>query len=153
MNDISKRSPSRDIGWSLFDEGFDNLFEGFFRPMRIATPFSSGDHLTPAIDVTENDQAYSVKAELPGIKKEDIHITVQDGVLTISAESKADTVKKEGERVIRRERRYGKYSRSMTLNKQIDEGNVQATYNDGILELILPKKEETRPQKINVQVG
>jgi HSP20 family protein len=153
MNDISKRSPSRDVGWSMFDEGFDNLFEGFFRPMRVTTPFSSGEHLTPAIDVTENDQVYSIKAELPGIKKEDIQITVQDGVLTISAESRADTVNKEGERVIRRERRYGKYSRSMTLNKQIDEGNVKATYNDGILELILPKKEEIKPQKINVQVG
>lgn len=153
MNDIISKSPSRDTGWSLFDEGFDNLFEGFFRPMRVATPFSTGDHLTPAIDVTENDQAYHVKAELPGIKKEDIHITLQDGVLTLSAETRADSEKSEGDRVIRRERRYGKYSRSMTLNKQVDENNVRATYVDGILNLTLPKKEESKPQKIDVQIG
>jgi len=153
MNDISKKSPSRDPGWSLFDEGFDNLFEGFFRPMRVATPFSSGDHLTPAIDVTENDQAYNVKAELPGIRKEDIHVTLQDGVLTISAETHADKEQKEGDRVIRRERRYGKYSRSMTLNQQIDENSVKATYTDGILSLTLQKKEESKPQRINVQIG
>ena len=148
-----EKNPSRDLGWSLFDDGFDNLFEGFFRPMRVNTPFSSGNQLTPAIDVTENGQSYTVKAELPGIKKEDIHVTLQDGVLTISGETREDTEQKEGDRVIRRERRYGKYSRSMTLNKQVDENNVKAAYADGILSLTLPKKEESKPQKINVQVG
>lgn len=152
MNEIRKTQPSREVGKSLFGDDFDNLFEGFFRPMRLTTPFNWDDTHAPAIDVTENGESYIVKADLPGIKKEDINVTVHDGILTISAETKSEDEKKEGDKVIRRERRYGKYSRSMSLGQQVDEDNVKAAYKDGVLELLLPKKSEAKRQKITVDV-
>ncbi|WP_455210963.1 Hsp20/alpha crystallin family protein [Kaarinaea lacus] len=149
MNDINKL-PSRDSGWSLLDDPFDNFFEGFFRPMRRTSETGT---LTPAVDVTERDKEFVVKADLPGIKKEDINITLQDSVLTISAESKQETEDKHGERVIRRERRYGKFVRSMQLGQDIDETKVKASFNDGVLELVLQKKEEAQPKKVTVQIS
>ena len=153
MNDISK-SRSRhnlggDVGWSLFDEPLDNLFEGFFRPMRSA---ESSSALTPAVDISEREHDYLVKTDLPGIKKEDIKITLQDGILNICAERKQSSEQKEGERVIRRERRYGKYSRSLQLSQEVDEAKVTASFNDGVLELILPKKEPSQPKAITVDI-
>lgn len=152
MNELRKTSPGREIGKSFFGDEFDNLFEGFFRPMRLTSPFNWDESHAPAIDVSENDESYTVKADLPGIKKEDINVTVNDGILTISAETKTEDEKKEGDKVIRRERRYGKYSRSMSLGQQIDEDNVRAAYKDGVLELMLPKKAEAKRQKITVDV-
>jgi HSP20 family protein len=152
MNEIKKTAPERGIGRSLFSDEFDNLFEGFFRPMRANNLVNWDDTHAPAIDVTENDESYIVKADLPGIKKEDINVTVHEGMLTISAETKAENEKKDGDKVIRRERRYGKYTRSMSLGQQVDEANVKAAYKDGVLELMLPKKTEAKRQKITVDV-
>jgi HSP20 family protein len=94
-----------------------------------------------------------VTAELPGVKKEDIDVSVENGVLTITAETRSETEEKEGDRVIRQERRYGRYLRSLRLGKTVDEKRVKASYRDGILELILPKAEEVKPKKITVDVG
>jgi HSP20 family protein len=153
MNELRKPSPNREISRSFFGDEFDNLFEGFFRPMRLTTPFNWDEAHAPAIDVSESEHQYTVKADLPGVKKEDINVTVQDGILSISAETKSEEEKREGDKVIRKERRYGKYSRSMSLGQQVDEANVKATYKDGVLELILPKKTESKRQKIAVDVG
>ena len=108
---------------------------------------------TPAADISETDTEYLVKAELPGVKKEDIDVSVENGVLTITAESKSETEEKEGERIIRQERRYGRYLRSLRLGKAVDEKQVKASYKDGVLELILPKAEDVKPKKISVNVG
>jgi len=150
MNEIS-RSPARNLGWGLFSDDFDRLFEGFMRPARPGAD-EQGKAMIPATDVVEHDSEYVVRAELPGVRKEDIDITVQDGVLTINAESKSSVEEKQGGRVIRQERRYGKYVRSMRLGAQIDEGKVRANYRDGVLELRLPKAEEVKPKKISVDV-
>jgi HSP20 family protein len=150
MNDIT-RHPSRNVGWGLFGDEFDNLFEGFFRPSR-GVMETAGKGLVPAMDLVEHDNEYVVKAELPGVRKEDIDVTLQDGVLTINAETKAETEEKKGGRVIRQERRYGKYVRSMRLGAQVDESKVKANYKDGVLELVLPKAEEVKPKKINVDI-
>ena len=150
MNDIT-RHPSRNLGWGVFSDDFDNLFEGFFRPSR-ALAEVAGKGLAPAMDVVEHDNEYVVRAELPGVRKEDIDVTLQDGMLTINAETKAETEEKKGGRVIRQERRYGKYVRSMRLGTQVDESKVKASYKDGVLELVLPKAEEVKPKKINVDV-
>ena len=87
------------------------------------------------------------------MKKEDIEVSVENGVLTISAETKSETEEKEGERVIRQERRYGRYLRSLRLDKTVDDKKVKAVYKDGVLELTLPKAEEVKPKKITVNVG
>lgn len=136
----------------LWDDDLDKFFEGFFRPARWIEEASS-EALTPAIDIVEREHEYVVSTELPGIRKEDIDVNVEDGLLTISAESKSDVDEKEGGRVIRQERRYGRYVRSLRLGKQIDGSKVKASYKDGVLELVLPKAESARPKKIEVKVG
>jgi HSP20 family protein len=150
MNNLT-RQPTRNIGWGLFNDDLDNVFEGFFRPFHEAEE-SASSSLMPAIDLHENDHDYVVRAEIPGVKKEDIDITVHDGVLSINAESKYQHEDKQGGRVIRQERRYGKYVRSLRLGKNIDESKVKASYKDGVLELVLPKVEEVKPKKISVDI-
>ncbi len=138
--------------WGIFGDDLDNMFEGFFRPMRRLTEASDGSFV-PAVDVIENETAYTVKAELPGVKKEDIDVSINNGVLTINGETKSDEEDKDKEgRVIRRERHFGQYVRSMQLGGVIDESAVKATYKDGVLELELPKVEEAKPKKVDIQI-
>jgi len=151
MNEITRTTP-RSLGWGLFNDDFDTLVDSLFRPVRnSAVERTRG--LVPATDVIEREHEYVVRAELPGVKKEDIDITVQDGVLTINAESKIEHEEKADGRVIRQERRYGKYVRSMSLGGQIDQAQLKANYKDGVLELVLPKAEAVKPRKIDVHVN
>lgn len=137
--------------WGWLDDEFDHVFEGFFRPMRLFEERTTHD-LVPAIDVREDENQYVVRAELPGIKKDDIAVTLENGILTISAGTKSEHEQKDGERVIRRERRYGKYMRSLRLGTEIDENKAKANYKDGVLELVLPKSEAVKPKRIAVDV-
>ena len=150
MNQIVKPSERR-YGWDLFGD-----FDDFVNQM-LRAPTSRGDNgdraIMPAIDVSETDHAYVVRAELPGVKKEDLDVTINDGVLTINAESRYEHTDKEKGRMIRQERRYGKYVRSMRLGGEVDESKVSADYSDGILTLTLPKSEEVKPKKIDVKVS
>ena len=150
MANLIRRPRAGRLG--LWDNDFDRMLEGFFGPTRWLEEAPSED-LVPAIDVSERADGFVVKAELPGVRKEDIDVNMENGVLTISAETKSDTEEKEGDRVIRQERRYGKYVRSLRLGTQIDETKVEASYKDGILNLVLPKAEEVKPKKISVNVG
>lgn len=131
----------------LVTDDIDNLFEGFFRPMR---RFEAPESYSLPMDVTERENEYVIHAEMPGVNKDAIDVTLADGVLTITGESRQEREEKEGERVIRQERRYGRYTRSVQLGTQIDEKKVKATYKDGVLELVLPKAEEVKPKKIAV---
>lgn len=142
------RAPLARFG--LWENDVDRVFDTFLRPMRWIEE-AAGD-LAPALDVRERADDFLIAAELPGVKKEDIDITLENGVLTISAESKTDNETKEGERLVRQERRYGKYSRSLRLGTQVNEKAIKASYKDGVLELILPKAEEVKPKKITVNV-
>jgi HSP20 family protein len=137
--------------WSLAND-FDRLFEGFLRPVNWVEEADSFD-ITPAMDVKESEDAFLVNAELPGINKDDINITLENGVLTITAETRSDEEQKQGERIIRKERRYGKYVRSLRLGTQIDESKVKANYKDGVLQLTLAKAEEVKPKKISVDIA
>lgn len=134
-------------GRSLAGDDFDTLFEGFFRPMR---RFEGPESYSPPMDITERENEYLIHAEMPGVDKDAIDITLADGVLTITGESKQEREEKEGERVVRQERRYGRYTRSVQLGSQVDEKQVKATYKDGVLELVLPKAEEVKPKKITI---
>jgi HSP20 family protein len=147
MNTIV-RAPERHSGWDVFND-LDSVFEGFLRPTR--RNFEGGA-LVPAMDVSETDHEYLVKAELPGIKKEDLEVAIQDGVLTINAETRYDNEHQEDGRIIRQERRYGKFVRSMRLGNEVDKEKVKAEYKDGILALSLPKAEAVKPKKIEVNV-
>jgi HSP20 family protein len=150
MRIVTNSPVARRRGW--LDQDFDNFFSDFLRPMRVYEE-TEGRDLVPPVDVVENGDAYTVRTELPGVKKEDIDVTLEDGVLTIKAESRSETEEKSGERVIRQERRYGQYLRSLRLGAAIDEKAVKANYRDGVLELVLPKAEAVKPKKIEVKVG
>ncbi len=145
------RTPRNTVA-SRWNDDFSGLFENFLQPMRWAEEEAS-QGIAPRLDVVERDNEFVVKAEMPGMKKDDIDVSLENGVLTITAETKTETEEKEGNRVIRQERRYGKYLRSLRLGKEIDEKQVKASYKDGILELVLPKAEEVKPKKIAVNVG
>lgn len=138
--------------WRLWDDNFDNVMERFLQPPRLLDEEMAGS-LTPRMDVVERDDEFVIRTDLPGIRKEDINVTLEDGVLTIRGESKEETDEKENGQVIRQERRNGKYTRSLRLATPIDEKNVKAAYKDGVLELTLPKVEEAKPKKITVDVG
>jgi HSP20 family protein len=105
------------------------------------------------MDITERENEFVVRTDLPGVRKEDINVTLENGLLTIAAERKLEQEQKEGEQQLRRECRYGRYVRSLRLGTQIDEKGVKASYRDGVLELVLPKAEEVKPRKIAVDVG
>ena len=103
----------------------------------------------PALDVHEDKDSFSVRLELPGMKREDIEVSLQDGSLIISGERKEERVNEETT-VHRQERYYGKFSRALTLPTAVAGDKVKAQYRDGILTVTLPKAEEAKPKAINV---
>lgn len=136
---------------SMWGSEFNDVFENFFRPARWVEEATS-ENLVPAMDIREREHDFQVHADLPGIKKEDIDINLENGVLTITAETKQETEEKDGERLLRQERRYGRYVRSLRLGRDIDAAGVKASYDDGVLEVVLPKAEDAKPKKISVDV-
>ncbi len=130
------------------DDAFDDLFRGFFmRPVR----FEGQPEVQIKMDVSEDDKAYTVHAEIPGVKKEDIHVTIDGNQVAISAEVRNEKEVKEGEKVLRSERYYGKVSRAFTLGQDVDEAAAQAKYNNGVLDLTLPKKKAVSSKKLAIQ--
>ncbi len=145
MANITRFDPFREL--TRFDPFFD-MDEWFRRP--VLRPLSSeGMEIQPQIkmDVKEADGKYMVNAEIPGVSKDDIHVTIEGSRVSISAEVRKEKEEKEGEKVIRRERGYGMASRSFNLADEIDPSQVQAKYNNGVLELTLPKKPGTSSRK------
>ena len=106
----------------------------------------------PTVDATETEDKIVVSAELPGLSREDIKITLKEGVLTIEGEKRSDSEGKE-ENPHWTERRYGKFRRSFNLASEIDAGKVSAVYKDGVLKLILPKVKLKGPTKVKVNAG
>ena len=116
----------------------DDLFRNFlWQPIRV---LDENADLTIKTDVTEDDKAYTVKADIPGVKKEDIAVEVNGNQLFISAEIKQEKEQKKGEKVVYSERYYGQVSRGFTFDREINANEAQATYEDGVLHLTLPKE-------------
>ncbi len=132
---------------NMYDQ-FNRLFDLAF-PSRAAESF--GDW-SPALDAVEDKDKYTVSIEVPGLKREDINVSVHDGVLTVSGERKSENDVKDGT-VHRTERFYGKFSRSVSLPAQVRTDKVAATYKDGVLTVQLPKAEEAKPKNIEVKVS
>jgi HSP20 family protein len=107
---------------------------------------------SPALDVQEDKDNYLFRAELPGLKREDIEVSLQDGALVISGERKIEKLE-EGVEVHRRERYYGKFQRALTLPEPVVADKVKAEYKDGVLTVTLPKSEAAKPKKIDVSVN
>jgi HSP20 family protein len=128
---------------------FDDTFRSLMRPWRFEMPEAA-----PRIklDLMEQNGSYAVKAEIPGVKKDDIDVRIDGNTVTISAEVKTEKEEKgNGGRMLRQERQEGYASRSFTLACPVDEGKVQANYKDGILALKLPKKVDTSSKRIAIQ--
>ena len=107
---------------------------------------------TPSVDISETEQEYQIKAEIPDVKKEDVKVTVEDGVLTIQGERKHEKEEK-GKKFHRIERSYGSFVRTFSLPDVIEEEKVKAEFKDGVLNLHLPKSEKAKPKAIEVKVA
>jgi len=131
---------------------FDDLFRGFFvRPVELGNVGNNAAQPpTIRMDVKEDGDAYQVHAELPGVKKEDIHVTIDGNLVSISAEVKQEKEVKEGGRVLRSERYFGKVSRSFQLGQEVDDGKAAAKFSDGVLELSLPKRAATASKRLAI---
>lgn len=133
---------------STIDDAVDDILQGFFRPTRGMD--SGPSALQPRIDVWARDDAFAITVELPGVKRENIDISISGNEVSINAE--ATEIKEQGEKVRQMygERRYGKYQRTIVLPHEVDQNQCQAKYTDGVLELVLPFNPNVMPKKIQV---
>jgi HSP20 family protein len=135
--------------WDPFEDNLDELFKGFFlRPMRLE---QSQEPMRIKMDVKEDDKAYQVHAEIPGVKKEDIQVSIDGNQVAISAEVKRQKEEKQGEKTLRTERYYGKVYRAFSLAQDVDQEQAQARYENGVLQLTLPKRAAASTRKLTVQ--
>lgn len=144
MSNIVRRDPF------AIDDMLDDFFKGYFvRPMRY--PGEMPEMQMIRMDVKEGEQDYTMHAELPGVSKDDIHVTIEGNRVSVSAEVKKNTEQKEGDKVLRSERYYGNVSRSFTLGQEIDDTAARAKFDNGVLELVLPKKVTVPARKLAIQ--
>ena len=136
-----------------FSELVDDLFKGFLvRPLGYEGRGEAGAQLPRAkVDIAEKNGAYLVSAELPGVRKEDIHVGIDGAQVTLEAEVKREKEASQDERVLHSERIYGKLSRSFTLPQEVDEASAEAKFKDGVLELTLPKKAAAQRRQVSIQ--
>jgi HSP20 family protein len=133
---------------SLSDAMNALLRDSFIRPSNVPGQPGTGAGLLP-LDVSENENEFVIKASLPGVRPEDVQITVHGDTLTIQGESKAEEEKK-GERWHLRERRFGSFQRSLSLATPVNSDRAQASFEHGVLTLVLPKSEQAKPRQIKI---
>jgi HSP20 family protein len=139
LSDIARLSPLRTL---------DDLFRDL-TPRSMLRELQQNEPMIN-VEVTENDQAYIIRAEIPGAKKDDIKVDVRGNRVSISAETRRERELKEGERVLRCEVFYGQMSRTIMLEQEVDDTKADAKYADGVLELTLPKKSSSAGSKLQI---
>jgi HSP20 family protein len=145
MANVTRFDPRGDY----FGELVDDLFRGFLvRPLSFQ---GRGELPRAKVDVSEKNGAYLVAAELPGVRKEDIHVAIDGPQVTLEAEVKREKEASKDERTLHSERVYGKVVRSFTLPQEVDESRAEAKFKDGVLELTLPKKAAAQRKQITIQ--
>ena len=148
MANIIRWNPFREM--AAMQSAMDRLFEENWRPF-----FEEGQlglH-SLALDMYEDDNNYVVTTEMPGVKPENIQVRVENDMLSIEGEIPEEVMEQKDERVIMKERRYGKFSRRVRLPQTVDANKVEAAYQDGVLRLTLPKSEAAQPRRIPVKTG
>ena len=139
MANISRYSP--------FEDFFSDFGKGFFvRPYA----FPAETEIKMKIDVTEDDKSYTVQADIPGVKKEDIQVDIDGDTVSVRAEAKQEKEEKKDEKVVYSERSYGMVSRSFSLPSEVDDKGAKAEYKDGVLKLMLPKKSNGGTRRISI---
>lgn len=140
----------------LFDDEFgrmmENMFDDFFAPYSsLFARHDGGAVVSPRLNVVETDKAFEVEAELPGVKKEDIKVSIDHRRVTIEGEAKRESAEKEGEHIVYAERSTRKFARSFMLPADVDDAGAQAKLENGVLMLSLPKKESSQAKKLTIQ--
>jgi HSP20 family protein len=153
MRSLIRWNPRRETAladpFRVIDEWFDELWRGW------PSLFDSDTRrplLRPAMDVVENDKEVVIRIDLPGMKPEDVKIELEDDVITISGEM-GDTIEKEGDRYHYRERSYGAFQRSLRLPNTVDKEKVEASFENGVLNITLPKLPQAQPKQITVKAS
>lgn len=138
---LTKKNASND----LFDRSFESFFDNFM------TDRFFSHNMYPSLDIEEDDEAYHLKAEIPGIEEKDVDVSLKNGTLTIKGEKKYENEKKTRNSLVC-ERRYGSFSRSVQLPENIKGEQIKAAYKNGILSIDIPKAEKTKPQQIKIDI-
>ena len=153
MRSLIRWNPQRDSAlvdpFRAMDELFSEMWRGW------PSLFDSETRrplLRPAMDVVENDREIAIRIDLPGIKPEDVKVEMEDNVLTVSGEV-GDTIEKEGDRYHYRERSYGSFQRSLRLPGTVDTEKVDASFENGVLNVVLPKLPQAQPKQISIKAG
>jgi len=123
------------------------FFDDFFRPLS-----QTSSEKPPAIDVHESDGSYVIKADLPGIKKDDIKVSLENGVLSISAQTSQENKEEKDGKIIRQERHYGQFLRQLSVGSDVDPAAISAQFDEGVLRLELPKQREEPAQDYHIEV-
>lgn len=144
MTNLIRFTPSHDM--RRLQREIDGIFDSFFSPSRNENDSASW---APRVDLSESEDAYLVHVDVPGMQKEDLNIDVHEGRLTISGERNAEQ-QDDGHKYVRVERSYGRFYRSFTLPQTVKEDEIEATYENGVLSVRVPKAEETKPRRIEV---
>lgn len=140
-------NPLREV--PVFQNRINRLFDDFFPENALEGLRNGAGGWNPVVDIYETENETVIKADLPGLKKEDISINIEDNVLSVSGERKTeDEVKKEN--YYRRERSYGMFKREFTLPSTVDHEKIKADFKDGVLKIEIPKPEEKKPKTITV---
>ncbi|MFN0314359.1 MAG: Hsp20/alpha crystallin family protein, partial [Burkholderiales bacterium] len=148
MANLTRWDPFGDRSFGGMTQSMDELMNRFLRPRRAMLEAGT---LDIAVDVSENDSTYTVKADVPGVKKEDITVSIDGNLVSISAEVKREKEEKKGDQVIREERYYGSMSRAFTLPMDVDQSKAEAQYTNGVLSLTLPKKAGSQTKKLEIR--
>jgi HSP20 family protein len=147
MNTIVRWNPFREM--AAMQSAMDRLFDETWRGVR---PTAAGNTLS--LDVFETDQAYVLFTTLPGVNPQDIHVSMEDDVLTITGEVPQPAFEdKDNARTLMLERSYGKFTRSVRVGMPVDSDKIEAAYENGVLRLTLPKTPQAQPKVIPVRVG
>jgi HSP20 family protein len=143
---LIKSNPDSILNERFFPQRFQNMFNSLMEDSKL-----SNEHMSfmPASDIIETKDAYEIKISLPGIKKEDVKISVEGNLLSIEGERKSE-FKEENDKFLRREFSYGKFSRSFNIGKS-DAGRIEAEMKDGILHIVLPKVQENKSNQITIK--
>ena len=153
MSKLVRWNPMREAA-DLFNE-FDRVLESPLYRARMGMPLRTNDVVgswSLALDVAEKGDVFTIKASLPGIKPEDLNVTLEDNVLTVQGEVKEDeTIEEETYHI--RERRFGSFSRSLRFPVPVNANEIVAAYDNGVLTLTVPKAEEVKPKRIEIKAG
>jgi HSP20 family protein len=150
MTTLVRWDPAREL--DSLQSDVNRLFDGFFGRRDLSSGGQSQRRWVPAMDLVETDDYLVLRADLPGVGRDDIQIEAKDGVLTVAGERRAEHEDKQ-EGYHRVERSFGRFSRSLELPRGVSPDGVQASFDRGVLEVRIPKPEERKPTRIEVQAG